>query len=152
AGLPKPPANGEAATPRGGPADGEVVATAKGLKPRAADAEELPARIEPPSPSTTAPPPHESWVVDLLLKTRSGPILALLGAAVFGALHALTPGHGKTMVAAYLVGQRGTVWHACLLGLVTTLTHTAVVLILAVVLWLYFGERVPPGVDKVIGL
>jgi ABC-type nickel/cobalt efflux system permease component RcnA len=91
-------------------------------------------------------------VLDVFLRSRSGPVLALLLAAGLGALHALTPGHGKTMVAAYLVGQRGTVWHAFLLGLVTTVTHTAVVLVLAVVLWLYFGERVPPGVDKVIGL
>jgi ABC-type nickel/cobalt efflux system permease component RcnA len=59
----------------------------------------------------------------------------LLGlAAVFGAAHALTPGHGKTLVAAYLVGERGTVWHAVFLGLVTTLTHTGTVIALAALL------------------
>ena len=53
-------------------------------------------------------------------------ILASLAAAVFwGAAHALTPGHGKTIVSAYLVGSRGTPWHAALLGLITTVTHTA---------------------------
>jgi ABC-type nickel/cobalt efflux system permease component RcnA len=41
-----------------------------------------------------------------------------------GAAHALTPGHGKTIVAAYLVGSRGTTAHALFLGLTTTVTHT----------------------------
>lgn len=50
---------------------------------------------------------------------------ALALAMVLGAGHALTPGHGKTIVAAYLVGARGTTRHALALGLVTTLTHTA---------------------------
>lgn len=52
-------------------------------------------------------------------------ILALLAAFGFGAAHSLTPGHGKTIVAAYLVGSRGTTRHAVLLGLTTTITHTA---------------------------
>ncbi|HEY3328534.1 MAG TPA: sulfite exporter TauE/SafE family protein [Capsulimonadaceae bacterium] len=51
-------------------------------------------------------------------------LLGLLIAFVYGGLHAMSPGHGKTMVAAYLVGQRGTVKHAMLLGGVVTLTHT----------------------------
>jgi len=52
-------------------------------------------------------------------------VLAALGVAfLFGALHALSPGHGKTMFAAALVGTHGTVWHAVLLGAVVTLTHT----------------------------
>jgi len=45
-------------------------------------------------------------------------------AFLFGMAHALSPGHGKAMVAAYLVGARGTPKHAVLLGLITTLTHT----------------------------
>jgi ABC-type nickel/cobalt efflux system permease component RcnA len=52
-------------------------------------------------------------------------ILASLAAALFwGAAHALSPGHGKTIVTAYLVGQRGTPAHAALLGLIVTITHT----------------------------
>jgi nickel/cobalt exporter len=52
-------------------------------------------------------------------------ILASLAAALFwGAAHALSPGHGKSIVTAYLVGQRGTPWHAALLGLIVTATHT----------------------------
>jgi ABC-type nickel/cobalt efflux system permease component RcnA len=52
-------------------------------------------------------------------------LLALALAFAWGAAHALTPGHGKTIVAADLVGSRGTVRHAVFLGLTTTLTHTA---------------------------
>jgi len=51
--------------------------------------------------------------------------LALLAAFGWGAAHAFSPGHGKTIVGAYLVGTRGTVPHALFLGLTTTITHTA---------------------------
>jgi nickel/cobalt transporter (NicO) family protein len=51
-------------------------------------------------------------------------VIALLIAFALGALHALSPGHGKTIVGAYLVGSRGTSYHALLLGLTTTITHT----------------------------
>ena len=50
-----------------------------------------------------------------------------------GAFHALEPGHGKTVVAAYLVGSRGTAWHALMLGLIVTVTHTAGVYVLGAV-------------------
>ncbi len=60
-------------------------------------------------------------------------LLALLAAFGWGAVHALTPGHGKTVVAAYLVGSRGTVRHALFLGLTTTITHTAGVFILGLI-------------------
>jgi nickel/cobalt exporter len=51
-------------------------------------------------------------------------LFALAVALLLGALHALAPGHGKTIVAAYLVGSRGTVRHAAALGGIVTLTHT----------------------------
>ncbi|MFH1741601.1 MAG: sulfite exporter TauE/SafE family protein [bacterium] len=57
-------------------------------------------------------------------------LFALVLAAFYGAGHALTPGHGKTIVAAYLVGSRGTVWHAFYLGLIVTLTHMGSVFII----------------------
>jgi ABC-type nickel/cobalt efflux system permease component RcnA len=61
-------------------------------------------------------------------------ILASLAAALFwGAAHALSPGHGKTIVTAYLVGQRGTPRHAALLGLIVTVTHTVGVFALGLV-------------------
>ena len=67
---------------------------------------------------------HPNVLLNLLLDSREGLVLLLLIAGLAGAAHAMTPGHGKTLVAAYLVGQRGTYWHAVLLGVVTTLTHT----------------------------
>ena len=61
-------------------------------------------------------------------------VLASLAAALFwGAAHALSPGHGKSIVTAYLVGQRGTPWHAALLGLIVTATHTIGVFTLGLV-------------------
>jgi nickel/cobalt exporter len=60
-------------------------------------------------------------------------LAALLIAMVWGAMHAMTPGHGKTLVGAYLVGSRGTARHAVFLGLTTTVTHTAGVFALGLV-------------------
>ncbi|MEA2363434.1 MAG: nickel/cobalt transporter (NicO) family protein [Thermoleophilaceae bacterium] len=51
-------------------------------------------------------------------------VLLLLAAFGWGALHALSPGHGKAMVAAYLVGTRGRSRHAIALGATVTVTHT----------------------------
>ena len=76
----------------------------------------------------------------------------LVGAALFGAAHALTPGHGKTLVAAYLVGERGTFWHAILLGIVTTLTHTAAVIAIAAVIWFVpSSEKIVISLQGLIG-
>ncbi|HET7168191.1 MAG TPA: hypothetical protein VFI69_03240 [Candidatus Limnocylindrales bacterium] len=58
-------------------------------------------------------------------------LLALMTAAALGAGHALTPGHGKTLMAAYLVGTRGTPRHALGLGLSVSLSHTVGILVLA---------------------
>ena len=52
-------------------------------------------------------------------------VLALTGAFVWGAVHAMSPGHGKTIVGAYLVGSRATGLHALFLAATTTITHTA---------------------------
>ncbi|MBF2098911.1 MAG: sulfite exporter TauE/SafE family protein [Gloeomargaritaceae cyanobacterium C42_A2020_066] len=54
-------------------------------------------------------------------------ITGLAVAVVLGAGHGLLPGHGKTLAATYLAGTRSTAWHAVLLGLTTTLTHTLAV-------------------------
>src|SRR5207249_3135378 len=81
---------------------------------------------------------RELSLLDLFLDTRYGFWALVSLAAAVGGVHALTPGHGKTLVAAYLVGERGTVGHALLLGLVTTLTHTGVVIAIAVALRIYF--------------
>jgi ABC-type nickel/cobalt efflux system permease component RcnA len=101
-----------------------------------AEARSAQTTTEAPVESETgaAPAVRSNTLVGLLLDTRQGFLLLLVLAACLGAAHALTPGHGKTLVAAYLVGERGTVWHAILLGVATTLTHTGVVLVLAAAL------------------
>lgn len=60
-------------------------------------------------------------------------LLAMLGSFVWGAMHAMSPGHGKTIVGAYLVGERATLQHAVFLGLTTTITHTIGVFALGLV-------------------
>jgi nickel/cobalt transporter (NicO) family protein len=65
--------------------------------------------------------------------TLFGALAALALALVFGMFHALTPGHGKTMVAAYLAGTRGSARHALILGGTVTITHTAGVFALGIV-------------------
>lgn len=72
-------------------------------------------------------------------------LLALALAGVVGGLHALTPGHGKTLVATYLVGSRGTVRHAVALGGIVTFTHTASVIAIGL-LALFASRFVVPGV------
>jgi ABC-type nickel/cobalt efflux system permease component RcnA len=91
-------------------------------------------------------------LLHLLLDTRQGFAALLVLAAGFGAAHALTPGHGKTLAAAYLVGERGTMWHALALGLVTTLTHTAAVLVLAALLPVFFRGTAPATVQSALEL
>lgn len=70
-------------------------------------------------------------------------VIAAFIAAGLGALHAMEPGHGKTIVAAYLVGSKGTARHALWLGLIVTLSHTAGVYLLGVVT-LYAQKYVMP--------
>ncbi len=78
-----------------------------------------------------------------LFESDLGLGLVLLLAAGFGAAHAFTPGHGKTMVAAYLVGERGTVGHAVGLGLTATLAHTGSVIAVAIALYAVYGNAAP---------
>ncbi|MCY7365754.1 MAG: high frequency lysogenization protein HflD [Frankiaceae bacterium] len=61
-------------------------------------------------------------------------LVSVAASVLFGVLHAVAPGHGKTVMAAYLVGQRGTRRQALQLGAVVTFTHTASVLLLGLVL------------------
>ncbi len=77
-------------------------------------------------------------------------------AAVLGGLHALEPGHGKTLVAAYLVGSHGKARHAVLLGAVVTASHTISVYALGIFTlyasqWI-LPERLYPWLGIVSGL
>jgi nickel/cobalt transporter (NicO) family protein len=79
-------------------------------------------------------------------------IAAAIGIAFgLGAAHALTPGHGKTIVAAYLVGSRGTLKHAAFLGAMVTFTHTLVVFLLGLATLFLFQYVVPQKVTQVLG-
>lgn len=75
--------------------------------------------------------------LDLVSTTRLGlgsGVVALVLAVVLGGLHAVAPGHGKTLIAAYLVGRNGSARQAALIGVSVTVTHTAGVLVLGVLL------------------
>ena len=90
----------------------------------------------------------------LRIKEISWPLMAtLIGLAFwFGALHALEPGHGKTMVAAYLVGERGTPKHAVFLGGMVTFTHTISVFILGLATMFLSRYIMPEKISKVLGI
>jgi ABC-type nickel/cobalt efflux system permease component RcnA len=83
-------------------------------------------------------------------------VLALLAAFGWGALHALSPGHGKSIVAAYLVGARGTFAHALFLGATTTITHTLGVFVLGLATLVasqyILPERIYPWLSALSGL
>jgi ABC-type nickel/cobalt efflux system permease component RcnA len=97
-------------------------------------------------------------ILDDLIKGEGGTIaivIALVLAFWLGAGHALAPGHGKAMVAGYLVGSKGRVRDAVFLGLVVTLTHISSVVILGL-LMLYLSsifrqEHVFPWMTLVSG-
>lgn len=72
-----------------------------------------------------------------------GLLLAIAGAFVWGAMHAMSPGHGKTIVGAYLAGSRATPQHAIFLGLTSTITHTTGVFALGL-LTLFASEYILP--------
>jgi nickel/cobalt transporter (NicO) family protein len=69
-----------------------------------------------------------------------------------GGLHALTPGHGKTIVAAYLVGSRGTLKHAAFLGAMVTFTHTISVFALGFATLFLFRYIVPEKITQALGV
>ena len=85
-------------------------------------------------------------LAELIAVPQLTPGVALLGlliAAALGALHAFSPGHGKTVVGAYLIGSRGTLSHAAFLGLTVTITHTAGVFVLGLIT-LFASQYVVP--------
>ncbi len=114
-----------------------------------ADAAPLDGSLSSGAPSTAPPgavPGGVGGEIAGLLNTRDLTVpvilLSILSAMALGAGHAVTPGHGKTIMAAYLVGTRGTVRHALALGLTVTISHTLGVLGLAFVI-LALGSIAP---------
>lgn len=115
------------------------------------------------APSATSPLPTErvgrATPRDAFTEAIAAPELALsvvtLGLAIafiFGALHALSPGHGKAMAAAYLIGSRSTMRHAFALGLVVTITHTLGVFVLGAVALLLSRYIVPERLYPILGI
>lgn len=155
AGLPPPPSARGSSPPTETVASGQVPPTERAT-PRPSRTTEQPASgapraTEQPAPAVGADAPPSEPALRLEANKQTTPrnaltdlvrtkelslgivVLALAIAISLGAFHALEPGHGKTVVAAYLVGARGTAWHAVLLGLVVTISHTAGVYVLGAV-------------------
>ncbi|MFO0822991.1 MAG: cytochrome c biogenesis protein CcdA [Gemmataceae bacterium] len=128
----------------------------KGI-PAPAEAASTDALPEPAMAEAQPPPPN--LFVDLarrglpaLFDSTLGIGVLLVAAFLFGSAHAFTPGHGKTLVAAYLVGERGTVKHAVILAIATTVAHTGSVIAVAAVLWGVYGNNVPMQTQSVLQL
>jgi ABC-type nickel/cobalt efflux system permease component RcnA len=110
--------------------------------------------IAPGAATTAAAPAAQTAITgrapdrfaELIAIEQRGPLvlaLALLAAVGLGAAHAFTPGHGKTIVAAYLIGARGTARHALFLGFTVTATHTLGVFALGLIT-LYASRYILP--------
>ncbi|MBV8820654.1 MAG: hypothetical protein JO022_20000 [Acidobacteriaceae bacterium] len=135
-----------------------VVARKKPLPPAPAPAPIL--ATPAPKQSPAAPQPAGTVVkgdyLSRLLHQREltfSMILIALGVAfALGAAHALTPGHGKTIVAAYLVGSRGTLKHAAYLGAMVTFTHTVSVFALGLATLFLFQYVMPEKITQVLGV
>ncbi len=78
--------------------------------------------------------------------------VALLCAFALGAAHAVTPGHGKSIVAAYLIGSRGTLKHAVFLGATVTATHTFAVFVLGIATLFLFKYVAPEKLTEGLGV
>ncbi|MGH9768041.1 MAG: hypothetical protein ACREAB_11450 [Blastocatellia bacterium] len=77
-------------------------------------------------------------------------LIGLLLAFLWGGMHAMSPGHGKTVVGAYLIGSRGTVGHAAFLGATVTITHTVGVFALGLITLLASRYVVPEKLYPVL--
>lgn len=125
--------------------------------------------VEPPTPPTIEPgePPAEPepetfWQLlrraqqeenlAVLLDSKLGLAAILLIAFMHGVMHSIAPGHGKTMVAAYLIGEQGTPRHAVVLGLVVTLTHTSAAFAVALLLKFVWADAPPETVQRILSL
>jgi len=83
--------------------------------------------------------------------TLAAALLALLLSLVLGGAHALSPGHGKTIMAAFLVGQRGRWKQVGIIGVTVTVTHTIGVLILGLILYAT-STAIGPSLYPLLGL
>lgn len=109
----------------------------------------------PPQPAAAGTVVRGDFLSQLMHRGDLGIGLVLLGMAVafgLGAMHALSPGHGKTIVAAYLVGSRGTFKHAIFLGGMVTFTHTISVFFLGLTTLFLSQYVLPEKISSVLGV
>jgi nickel/cobalt exporter len=118
-----------------------------------------PAASSPATLTAAAAPPgavvRGDFLSRLLHERDITPWMMLVGIAaafILGAAHALTPGHGKTIVAAYLVGSRGTLKHAAFLGAMVTFTHTISVFALGLATLFFFRFVMPEKITQWLGV
>ncbi len=131
--------------------------------PLVTQATPAPAPVPEPPAVSAAPQPGQTgagmvvkgdYLSQLLHRGDIGMGMMLVGLAVafgLGAIHALSPGHGKTIVAAYLVGARGTAKHAAFLGAMVTFTHTISVFFLGFVTLFLSRYVLPEKIYPVLG-
>ncbi len=118
-----------------------------------------PAASSPATMTRAAAPPgtvvRGDFLSKLLHERDITPWMMLVGivaAFILGGAHALTPGHGKTIVAAYLVGSRGTLKHAAFLGAMVTFTHTISVFALGLATLFFFRLVMPEKITQWLGV
>ncbi len=150
AGTPPPSEPVATSAPSPAPGSSGAVAPVSSAAPPSAGSTSAPVASAPaPKPVVQigAIPGGVTEQLSDLLEVRDLTPIAILGsllvAAFLGALHAVSPGHGKTVMAAYLVGSRGSARHALALGVTVTISHTLGVLALALVT-LFASNIIPP--------
>ena len=133
------------------------------LPPASATSETVAPPVKEPPPSPTTQPPGQNapgtvvrgdYLSRMLHQGDIGWGMILAGMVVafgLGAVHALSPGHGKTIVAAYLVGTRGTPKHAIFLGGMVTFTHTISVFFLGLTTLFLSQYVLPEKIYPVLG-
>jgi nickel/cobalt transporter (NicO) family protein len=137
----------------------EVTKEAEKAQPKIVPVVPAPAPVRatspvPPQPSAPGTVVRGDFLSHLLHRGDIGFGLILLGMAVafgLGCMHALSPGHGKTIVAAYLVGSRGTFKHAIFLGGMVTFTHTISVFFLGLTTLFLSQYVLPEKIFPVLG-
>jgi ABC-type nickel/cobalt efflux system permease component RcnA len=142
--------------PAAGPvSDARKPIVAATIAPPPAAVPEAPHDVRPPEAAAMGTVKRNDAISTILrMKNIPWPLMATLIALAFwfGTLHALEPGHGKTMVAAYLVGERGTPKHAMLLGGMVTFTHTISVFLLGLATMFLSRYIMPDKISKVLGI
>ena len=129
---------------------------ASGAAPQTQPAAAVP--VQPAPRSWFRLPDQDDIMAIVTMKRLSVPLIvaAFLMVLIWGAAHALSPGHGKAIVAGYLIGSRSTARHAVFLALTVTLTHTSAVFILGAVAYFTLRSQIPwrflPWIGTLSGL